>query len=108
MRVKGNQTNITDSTLLTMQLNYTPTYNLHHIIECNTCVCVCVRACERARACVRACTPARVCGCACSVCTCVCVIVHMCVRSCACEAVLILYAIFIRPRHTSQLFIIIF
>ena len=102
MRVKGNQTNITDSTLFTMQLNYTPTYNLHHIIVCNTCVCVCVRACVRVRA--RAsmwlrllCVHVRVC-----------VIAYVCVRSCVCEAVHILYAILIRPRHTSQLFIIIF
>ena len=84
MRVKGNQTNINDSTLFTMQLNYTPTYNLHHV-NCN-CVCVCVRAC---------------------VCVCVRVRASMWLRL-LCEAVLILYAILIRPRHTSQVFIIIF
>ena len=54
-------------------------------------MCACVRVC------VRACV--RVCGCACCVCTGVCVIVHVCVRSCVCEAVLILYAILIRPGH---------
>ena len=86
--VKGNQTNITDPTLFTIQLKYIIPYN---------CICmqyVCVRAC------VRACV--RVCGCACCVCTGVCVIVHVCVysvRSCVCEAVLILYAILIRPGH---------
>ena len=105
--VKGNQTNITDSTLFTMQLNYTPTYNLHHIKNCmqyvcvfTVCVCVCVCVCVRARASTwlrLLCVHVRVC-----------VIAHVCVRSCVCEAVLILYAILIRPRHTSQLFIIIF
>ena len=76
----GNQTNITDPTLFTIQLKY-----IIIVKACNTCAGV--RACEYVVAlvvCARVCVCDRAC---------------VCVRSCVCEAVLILYAILIRPGH---------
>ena len=46
MGVKGNQTNITDSTLFTMQLNYTNNYYTISLYMHAIVMCVCARARE--------------------------------------------------------------
>ena len=72
-------------------LRYGPAF----VCVCGLCVCVCVRACVRARVCVcvRACVCVRVCVCVCA-CVCVRVCVHLCMCVCVCDLVLECFSLF--------------